>query len=581
MKQPSASLLIAILLATSAAPAQQVDVREHVLDNGLRLLLVPRKGDPNVAAGWVARVGSVNERPGITGIAHLFEHMMFKGTRTLGTSDIEKDLEIIGQLDATKIEMAREEEDLARRLRVGEIEDARDPAVRSARHQELRKKFEELLKSQKKVLVKDEFDKVYSSAGGSGMNAGTTYDLTIYFINVPANKLELWYWMESDRLLNPVFREFYSERDVVREERRLRTESTPTGRYEEQFEAMFWGSSPYSWPIIGWPSDVEAITRAEAAQFYDTYYAPNNLTCCLVGDFEIDRAIALAERYFGRLKRGAREPAPVRTVEVPQLAEKRMVASAETKPRVTIRYHSVADGHVDEPALVLLSDILNGRTGRLYKDLVLERKVATSASASQQGRKYEGFYQFSAVAADGHEPEEVEKILLELIDGLAEKEVSERELQKVKNQNAASEFRKLRSNFSLLLQLLFRDANRGWRTINTDPALLQAVTAADIQRVAKKYFRPENRSVLIFHTKEDPAAAAADAADPILAKLSPEDRAQVKQLRAFVAQADRGKLEQALAQFQAMSAQVPEDKKPLFEAMIATVKDALEKGGEK
>src|SRR6185503_5510705 len=216
MKKISLSLL-ALLLCAMAVAAQKVPVQEVVLDNGMRLLLVPRKGDPNIAAGWVARVGSVNERPGITGLSHLFEHMMFKGTHIIGTNNIKEDLKLIDEMDALKAEIRKEELLLIQRQRLGEVEDILDPKNRSARHQQLLAEYEKMLKRQKDLIVKDEFDRVYTTAGGSGMNAGTSEDFTVYFINVPANKLELWFWMESDRLSSPVFREFYSERDVVRE----------------------------------------------------------------------------------------------------------------------------------------------------------------------------------------------------------------------------------------------------------------------------------------------------------------------------------------------------------------------------
>ena len=399
----SLALGIVLVLAGSVG-AQQVDVIEHELDNGLTLLLVPRPGDPNVAAGWVAKVGSVYERPGITGVAHLFEHMMFKGTQTIGTRDIEQDLQIIEQLDALRAEIQAAEIELDRRHQLGEIDDPADPAVRSPRHQELLDEFEALLARQSELLVPEEFSRLYTAEGASGMNAGTSYDFTIYFINVPANKLELWFWMESDRLANPVFREFYAERDVVHEERRLRTDSTPIGKFREQFEAMFWQSSPYGWPVIGWPSDLEGITRDEALSFFDTYYAPNNLAAALVGDFDPDEAIALAERYFGRLARGSRPPLQPRTREMPQLAEKRMVAYADTNPQVVVRYHSVRDGHVDEPALVVLGQLLSGRTGRLYRSLVEEQEVATSASGGQAGFQFEGMFELRGTARQGRTP---------------------------------------------------------------------------------------------------------------------------------------------------------------------------------
>src|ERR671920_2033504 len=308
------------------------------------------------------------------------------------------------EMDDVRAQIRAEERDLIRRQRLGEGADAKDPQFRSEKHKQLLARFDELTKRERDLMVKNEFDRIYTSAGGSGMNAGTSNDFTVYFINVPANKLELWYWMESDRLLNPVFREFYSERDVVYEERRLRTDSTPTGKFDEQFDAMFWMSSPYGWPVVGWPSDLEGITREEALDYFAVNYAPTNLTAALVGDFEPARATELARRYFGRLKRGPREPEPVRTREMPQLAEKRMVAYAETVPQVKVRYHTVADGHPDDFALSVLGSILSGRTGRLYKSLVLQQEVANSASAGQNGNKYEGYFELTGVAKPGKTP---------------------------------------------------------------------------------------------------------------------------------------------------------------------------------
>src|SRR3989449_2251926 len=362
MKRNVIACALPVLVLVPLLRAQQVQVEEHVLPNGMKLLMVPRRGSPNVAAGWVARVGSVNERPGITGISHLFEHMMFKGTHAIGTTDINKDLEIMARMDAVKAELRKEEEEQNRRLRLGEISDLADPKNRSPRHQQLLDEFAGLEKQEKDLLVKNEFDKIYTAAGASGMNAFTERDLTVYFINVPANKIELWFWMESDRLLNPVFREFYSERDVVREERRLRTESTPTGKFEEEFESTFWVASPYQWPVVGWPSDLDGITREEALAYFAVNYAPNNISACLVGDFDPAQARALADRYFGRLKRNPQGQPPVRTREVEHRAEKRMIAFAETNPEVEIRYPSTADGHKDEPALVVHGSLLTGRT---------------------------------------------------------------------------------------------------------------------------------------------------------------------------------------------------------------------------
>ena len=567
--------LCLLLLLPAAAAGQEVRVVEHELDNGMTLLLVPRPGDPNVAAGWVARVGSVNERPGITGVAHLFEHMMFKGTHTIGTSDIEQDLQIIARLDALKEELRVEEARLIERHRLGAIDDPQDPAVRSPRHRQLLDDFDALLARQSELLIKEDFSRVYTGQGASGMNAGTSYDFTIYFVNVPANKLELWFWMESDRLLNPVFREFYAERDVVHEERRLRTDSTPIGRFQEQFDAMFWDSSPYGWPVIGWPSDIEGITREEALAFFDVYYAPNNIAATLVGDFDPDEAIALAERYFGRLPRGPRDPAPPRTREMPQQAEKRMVAHAETNPQVVIRYHSVPDGHVDEPALVVLGQLLNGRTGRLYKALVEEQEVATDASGGQAGFKYEGMFQLRGTARQGRTPEEVEQAIHAELERLKTEPVGDRELQKVKNQNAASTFRDLEGNFQLMMQLLIRENTRGWETINTDPPLYDAVTAEDIMRVAGKYFTPEARAVAIYYRRGGDAPA-----DERFTDLDDEERQQVEQMAGMIRQMGKEQLDQMLAGADQMRAQAPPENQDMVDVLVELIQERLaELGG--
>ena len=565
------------LLLASPTTAQQVDAREYTLENGMTLLMVPRSGDPNIAAGWIAKVGSVYERPGITGVAHLFEHMMFKGTRTIGTKDIDRDLRIIEQLDEVKAQLREEEQKLLDAHRLGQIDDPDDPAARSPEHAELLNQFDELLARQKALVISTEIDRIYTSQGASALNASTSYDWTRYQINIPANKLELWFWLESDRLANPVFREFYAERDVVHEERRRSTDSTPTGKLDEQFNAMFWASSPYSWPIVGWPSDLDGVTREEALAFFDVYYAPNNLSAALVGDFDPEEAIALAQKYFGRLKRGPRPPLRPRTREMPQVAEKRMIAYAETTPQVIIRYHSVPDGHVDEPALVVLGQILRGRTGRLYKSLVEAQQVANTASAGQAGFGFEGFFEVRGTAKPGKTPEAVEQALYGELEKLQTERVSERELQKVKNQNAAHDFRSLRSNFGLMLQLLVREARRGWETINSDPLLYEAVTAEDIMRVADTYFVPGNRAVAVYHRKE-----AAGEEDPLLTGLDEDEQQQVRRIRTMIAQMNAAQLRQFIGQFEQMAEQLPPGSQDMAEVVLKILRVRLaERGAER
>jgi len=485
--------------------AQKVPVIEKTLPNGMKLLMVERHDDPAIAGGWVAHVGSSNERPGITGIAHLFEHMMFKGTPTIGTTNYPRDLEIIAEQEKLRDEMRVEEAKMRAEYRAGLIDDVMKPENKTARYKELEAKFNQLIAEQRQILVKNEFDKIYRSNGGSGMNAFTSDDMTAYFIQVPANKLELWMWMESERLLHPVFREFYAERDVVFEERRMRTDSTPTGKFEETFNAMFWEALPYSWPTVGWPSDIISISKAQADDFYATYYAPQNITLILAGDFDAGKAAALAEKYFARIPRGPKNAPDVVTLEVKQPAEKRMYAEAETNPQVDIVWHTVPFGHKDAPALQILGQILSTRTGRLYKGLVLTNEVATQTWAHQISQKWAGLFNIGGEAKDGRKPEEVEAAIYAELAKLQQTEVPAEELQKVKNNFAAGEYRKLTSNMAILMQLIQNDGLGDWREINEAGPKLQAVTAADVQRVAKEYFTRENRAVAIYTRKADSA----------------------------------------------------------------------------
>ena len=537
---------IACIVMSQQAFAQKVEVEEFTLANGMQFLLIPRADQPHVvSAGWVAKVGSVNERPGITGISHFFEHMMFKGTDTIGTRDPNRDAKYredqkVIRDQINQIVWTTQYE----RLNRGEIDDPWNPANDTQQLRLLRGKLETLMRSQQgrihsdaiakgkrdcasidlsteegkakaadleksieqlsqeqselSTIVKDEFDQVYTKAGGSGMNAFTSHDLTCYFITIPSNKLELWAWMESDRLNDSVFREFYSERDVVHEERRLRTDSTPTGRFQEQFDAMFWASCGYSWPVIGWPSDLNSYTFDQAQEYWNTYYRPGNLVGIVVGDFDPAKARGAIERYFSRLDPGTKKPAPVVTLEVSQLAEQRMNAAGDFPPAIEIRYHTVPAGHADSYPLDMLSEILNDRTGRLYLEMVEGRGIASSVATASDTRKYAGLFAFEAQTRGDSTPQTLEQAWYDVLEKLQKEPIGERELRKVKNRVAAGNYRRLQSNMSLLIQLAFVDTLLDWREINDGPKKYEAVTAEQIQQVAQKYFGSTNRSVATY-----------------------------------------------------------------------------------
>lgn len=615
-----ASLFASVALA-AAASAQQVEVEEFTLPNGMKFLLCPRHDQPNtLAAGWVAKVGSVNERPGITGISHFFEHMMFKGTDIIGTHDAARDTDLRARQKLVRDKINELIWDgQYKRARAGEIDNPWDPANDTAQIKALRAQLRSLMEEQqgrvhseriatikkeiaaldpaaestpqvksalqgeltaleaeqksRGTIIKDEFDLIYTQAGASGMNAFTSYDITFYIINLPSNKVETWCWMESDRLANSTFREFYSERDVVHEERRLRTESTPTGIFDEQFESMFWQSSPYAWPVIGWPSDLNSYTMEEALRYFNIYYRPNNLVGVIVGDFDVADAKKQITRYFSRLERGAIEPPPVVTEEVPQRAEMRMLAEADAQPSVTVQYHTVPFGHSDSYALDMLTQILNGRTGRLYKGLVEGAEVASSASASQDSRKYAGAFAFNAEIKGDSTPEDLEEAWYEELERIQTEPIGERELQKVRNNVAADAYRRLQNNFFLMIQLGFAENMGDWKYINQEPKRLQAVTAEDIQRVAQKYFKPENRSVAIFRRKAGTAAAPEDA--DLAALPAPLQAAAKQAVQGILQVTSADEMREAIGQLEQQATQMPPQAKPLVEYVLKKAKARL------
>mgnify|MGYP001815272818 FL=1 len=569
-----AGFVALILLTGLVADANEanVPVTEVTLDNGMKLLLVERHDSPRVAAGWIAHVGSVNEESGVTGIAHLFEHMMFKGTETIGTTDFEAEMEIMAELDAVRAEMEIEYTALREAKRRGDVQgNIYLPENQTPRLAELREKMKKLQEAQREYIVNNEYDKIYTNQGATSLNAGTSSDITVYFVDVPANKLELWFWMESDRLLNAVFREFYSERDVVREERRMRVESDPTAKYDEQFDFMFWGSVPYHHPTIGWPSDVESINRAQAQAFFDTFYAPNNITAALVGDFSSEEAIELAKKYLGRIPAGQTPPPEIITEEIEQLQERRMTATADTNPSVKIRWHAVPFVHQDRYALDVLTAVLNGRTGRLYKAMVEEQTLATGQPyAGFDSFKYAGQIEVGTDLADGVTHEQAEAALLAEIEKLKSEPVSERELAKVKNKELANSFRRLQSNFYLMFQLLIYDVLGNWDFINTSPAKIQAVTADDVMRVANKYFRDEGRNFLSYFRKEGAEE------DPEIAALSGQAKSMAKQTITQINQiTDPAEIQGLLSQIEAMKGQAPPEFQGALDLIVERAQERL------
>ncbi len=562
--------------AVSVSPTQlklNLDVKTFTLPNGMRFLLVQKKELPMIHAGWVAHVGSANERPGITGLAHLFEHMMFKGTKVIGTKDYEKEKSIMEEKENLQERIRELYSQQRQRYYKGEIEDPFDPDTYPQELKQLLAEFEELDKKHKELIIKDDFTRIYKEAGAANFNAFTTYDLTGYIISVPANKLELWFWMESERLLNPVFREFYTERDVVQEERRLRTESTPTGKFDELIEAAFWQSHPYKWPVIGWPSDLKIISMKQAQKFYDMYYAPNNITAVLVGNFDIEKVKELADKYFGRLKK-ADEIEEVVTLEMPQLAYKEIEGECDCQPQIKVMYHTVPFIHKDAPAFEVLAELLNGYTGRLYKTLVLEKKIASSAFSYNYPRKYAGSFIIQAETSKESTPKELYEAWQEILEDLKENPVSDKELQKVKNKVTADSFRRLENPFMLMLQLVYYDGLGDWKYLLEWGERVNKVTKEDIQKIVKKYLTKENTLVAFYYRKKDSESREYPAE---ITELPPEIQSHFKrQLDAIQNETDKEKLEKIYTSLLAQEGNIPPEIQKAFETLKKTIENRIQ-----
>ncbi len=338
--------------------------------------------------------------------------------------------------------------------------------------------------------------------------------MTAYFVTLPKNRLELFLWLESDRMQNGVLREFYSERDVVMEERRMRVEDSPTGRYWESLMGVFYEAHPFRFPTIGYPSDIRNLTKEQAEEHYRAYYKPNNAILVLAGDIDAKAAMAGIKRYFGPIKRGEEFP-PVVTEEPQQPGEKRLVVRKnDAKPRLDVLFHTPGFPHEDLYALDILEGALSGRSGRLYRKLVKEQKIALSAGAGNGADKYTSSFHVSADLDGKPQLDKVEKAVWDVLYDLGRKPITERELARAKNQVAARTLRQLQNIEELATELAFWEMRGGWDWINRFPENVQKVTAQQVQDVSKKYFYRKNSTTGVILPDEETQVRTAGSAKP-------------------------------------------------------------------
>jgi predicted Zn-dependent peptidase len=491
-----------LLTITATLHAQDLATAEkrttvRKLDNGLTVIVMERPEAPVFSFTTVVNVGSAQEVSGITGLAHMFEHMAFKGTDKVGTSNYTAESAALA-----KVEEAYAAYDRARRDPVNH-DDAKIAA--------LDKTWKAAIDDAQKYVVPNEFSKIIDRAGAVGVNAGTNTDSTVYFYSLPSNRVELWAYLDSERFLHPVFREFYKEREVVHEERRMRTESSPVGRLIEQALATAFTAHPYGQPVVGWPSDLESFSATDAKAFFAKYYVPSNMVVALVGDLKASEVMPIMEKYFGRLPKGT-APDPLRTVEPKQTAERTVVVREQSQPFYFEAYHRPAEIDPDAPTFDAIEMLLSeGRTSRLYRSLVRDKKLAVAAAGFNgfPGNKYPNLFAFLAVPTAGHTATEMSEPIHAEIERLKSEDVSADELQSIKTRAKAQLLRQLDSNSGLAIQLATYQTIFGdWRELFHEVERIDKVTPADIRRVANATFVPTNRTTATIESAKKAAAPA-------------------------------------------------------------------------
>lgn len=481
-----AAVCVCVLLSCETGrQTSSLDLRDRVkkivLDNGMTVLMLTRQGAPVFSAQIKVRVGNVEEEEGSYGLGHFFEHMAFKGTETIGSLDFTKEQEILNKV----LEIGAE---IAKLHREGAPQKDVEALVRQRR---------ELEEEQKKYIVKNEFTEILQSNGAVGLNASTSNDFTTYYVSLPVNKLELWAYMESERLKNPVLREFFTEVDVVAEERRMRIDNAPDGRLYEAFVNAAFDKSPYKVVVIGPLKEILDYTPQAAREFYRKYYVPQRMVAALVGNFDLEKAESIVRRYFGSLpKKSDGGTAVPQEAFDPRTFPREAVIKGPDRPRFYVGYHRPAHPHEDDIVFDVIQNLLcEGRTSRLYKKLVIQNKKAAFVGCyvSIPGARLDSLFSFYAMPLEGHTNREIKVDIFYEVQELASEGPAESELKKVINNIDAELIYSLQSNRGLAGQLAFYESLTGdWEYLYHLQQRIHEMTAEDVKRVATKYFVREN-----------------------------------------------------------------------------------------
>jgi predicted Zn-dependent peptidase len=486
------ALLLAPRGSAQDAGALESEIVLHRLENGWTFLILPRHEAPVVSFETYIGVGSADEPAGMSGIAHMFEHMAFKGSDRVGSRDWPAEREALAEVD--------------------ELYEALQLAERSGDESALRAAREAFADAQERAasfVVPEEFSRLLEEAGGSStLNASTSSDETRYVVSLPKNQLELWCWLEAERFTRPVLREFYREREAVLEERRMRVDSSPFGVLLEELRMAAFRAHPYRVPTIGFPSDIAAYDRDRAQAFFDEHYGARSLTTAIVGDVDPEALIPMLERYFSGVPAGP-EPRNIVTSEPPQRGERRIDVQFPAGEMVAMAWHAPALEHPDAPAMEIAVRLLGyGRSSRFERRLVHEDAIANQVivTTAWPGGREANLTLAIAVPNTGVATIDLESAIYEEIERLAEEGPSSAELAGVKRVARADFLRSLRDDAAVASGLTENQALTGdWRNYFRRAERLQSVRGADVQRVLKTYLVRTSRTVatLAPPTEED------------------------------------------------------------------------------
>ena len=456
-------------------------VSEFTLDNGMKFIVLERHQAPVVSMMLYAKVGAVNEEDGHTGVAHYLEHLAFKGTTKIGTTDYSAEAPLLQEMDVVFDQLMAAEK-------------AGDENTAEA----LRSQFDTLQTQAAEYVEQNKFGQIIEQSGGRGLNATTSADATRYFYSLPSNKLELWMSLESERFIDPVFREFYKEKQVILEERRMRVDNSPIGQIVEKFLEVAFDEHPYRRPVIGYQEDLRLATRDDIARFFDAYYGPSNLIAAVVGDVDPDNVKALANAYFGRIQSRSLPP-EVTVKEPPQTAPKSFEMTLPSQPWYLEGFHRPSINHPDHVVYSMIESILvGGRTSRMYQDLVEQSQVALNIGSANgfPGDLYDNILLLYGLTAPDYTVNDVADRIDLLLTQLKQEPVTSEELERVKTQARASMLRSLDSNSGMASLLTeYQAKTNDWRNVFEDLKAIGSVTAEDVQRVAQETFVPRNRTV--------------------------------------------------------------------------------------